>query len=176
MRSTTLLTLASTLACTLAACGGDSGGPVDSGLPAEKTGKELTPAEEETLCVENAEHLARQNSEAEVKNFACVTAGLIFAAAAGNTPAECEAFAEMCRDGAGEEGGEEGGAQMCMFAFDMSTCDATVADIEACLTERNEATGDAIREATCNVAGMMPADPVVGPACSKIQTACPGIA
>jgi len=173
MRNSTLLLLS--LAATLTACGGDPA-PVDSGLPAEKTGKELTAEEEETLCEANAKNLAAQNTEAELKNFACVVAGLFFAAASDNTAAACEGFAQMCRDGAGEEGGDDGGEQMCVLGFNPAACDATIADIEACLTEKNQAIGDAIRDASCDDAGKTPTDPVVGPKCAKIKSTCVGIA
>jgi len=168
-RPTTILLI---LACTLAACGGDDAGPVDSGLPPEKSGKELTADEEEKLCLAAAENLASRNTDAERKNFACVFVGLAF-----GSPESCEQLAEMCRNGAGEDGGEaEGGAQMCMLNFDLSACDAPISDIEACITEQNEALSKAIREASCDDAGKTPTDPVVGPACSKIKSTCPGIA
>jgi len=173
MRNSTLGLL--TLAATLTSCGGDPD-PVDSGLPAEKTGKELTADDEKTLCEAAVKNLAAQNTEAELKNFACVVQGLFFAVAGDNTPAACESFAQMCRDGAGEEGGEQGGEQMCVLGFDPSACDATITDIEACLTEKNAATGDAIRDASCDAAGKTPAEPVVGPMCAKIKSTCVGIA
>jgi predicted small lipoprotein YifL len=169
MRSTTTILLA--LACTLAACG-DSAGPVDSGLPPEKVGKELTADEEEKLCVAAAENLAAQNTDAERKNFACVLLGVGL-----GSPESCEQLAEMCRNGAGEDGGEDdGGTQMCMLRFDIDACDAKISDIEACITEQNETLGRAIREASCDDVGKTPSEPVVGPACSKIKTNCPGIA
>jgi len=176
MRNSTLLLL--TLAATLTACGGDPA-PVDSGLPAEKTGKELTAEEEETLCEANAKNLAAQNTEAELKNFACVIVGLLFTEAGDNAAAACEDFAQMCRDGAGEEAGEEGGddggEQMCVLGFNPAACDATIADIEACLTEKNQAIGDAIRDASCDDAGKTATDPVIGPMCAKIKDTCVGI-
>jgi hypothetical protein len=173
MRTTTTILLA--LACTLAACG-DSAGPVDSGLPPEKTGKELTADEQEKLCFAYREHLVGQNTDAERKNAACVATGMLVAAAGDNSPETCEKLAEMCRDGAGEDGGEDDGTQMCMLSIAFSSCDATIADIEACLTEKNEAIGKALRAASCDDIGKMPGEPVVGPACSKIKSTCSGIA
>ncbi len=164
-----------TLVLTLTACGGDSAGPVDSGLPAEKTGKDLTVAEQDTLCRAGVDNLERQNSAGEQKEYACVFTGLTFTALAKNTPEECEVVADMCRNGAGEDGGDEGG-DTCNLNLDLSTCGATIADIEACFTEKNEARGDVIRSASCNDAGKPASDPVVGPACAKIKTTCPGIA
>ena len=165
------------LACTLAACGGDGPGPVDSGLPAEKSGKELTEAERETFCEEAAANLAARNTDAERKNAACVGFGIGFAALAGGTVEECEEFAKMCRDGAGEdEGGNEGGEEpACSLSAALATCDAPVADIEACVTEQNEAAADAIRELSCDDIGKMPTESMDGPACAKIQATCPSV-
>lgn len=176
-RTPTLHILATTFASILAACGGGGGGPVDSGLPPEKTVMELTVDEADTLCRANLDNLASQNTAAELKEFACVLQGQIFAMAANNTPAECEKFAQMCRDGAGEEGSnEEGGNDMCSLGFEQSTCTATVADVEACMTEKNEAIGDGIRAASCDDVGKEPVTPVTGPSCTKVKTSCPGIA
>jgi hypothetical protein len=178
MRTPTAIfhTLACTLACILAACG-DGGGPVDSGLPPEKTVMELTTDEADKLCRANVEHLASQNTAAELKEWSCVLAGQMFAMKASNTPAECEQFAQLCRDGAGEEAGnEEGGGDTCSLGFELTTCTATIADVEACMTEKNEAFGDGIRAASCDDVGKEPVTPVTGPSCTKVKSTCPGIA
>ena len=163
------------LACTLAACGGDGPGPVDSGLPADKSGKELTEDERQTFCEVATANLAARNTEAELKNFGCVIAGLTFAALAGGTEEECESVAEMCRDGAGEDGNDGGEELKCSLAAALPTCDAPVADIEACITEQNEVAADAIREASCADVGKMPTEVTDGPACAKIQSTCPSV-
>ncbi len=172
MRSPTPHTLL--LACFVAACGGDGGGPVDSGLPADKTGAELSSDEAETLCNAAAENLASQVTEAEQTNAFCVGIGLAFAAQAGGTAAECEQLAKMCRDNPEENGQQPG--DMCTLGFELSTCTATVADLEACLTERNEASAEAIRGISCDDIADEPATPAAGPACTKIKTSCPGAA
>ena len=161
------------LACTLAACGDDGPGPVDSGLPAEKSGKDLTEAERETFCEAAAENLAAQNTKAEQ----CVLVGLTAAAVIGGTAEDCQLIAKMCRDGKDEQSG--GDEPMCSYDAALPTCDAPIADIEACVTERNEAAGDAIRQASCadlgETPGETPGDPVVGPACTKIKATCPSV-
>ena len=165
------------LACTLAACGGDGPGPVDSGLPAEKSGKDLTEDERESFCEAAAANLAARNTDAERKNAVCVAIGLAFAGLGGGTVEECEEFAVMCRDGDGEaEGGNEGGEEpACSLAAALATCDAPIADIEACVTEQNEATADAIRELSCANLSATPTEAKDGPACAKIQATCPSV-
>ncbi len=171
----TLPTLLLALACTLAACGDDGGGPgpVDSGLPADKAGKDLSAAEEETLCDARLDNLARQNTAAEQRRFQCLLDAMGFTQMSKNTPEECQQVFDMCEEPAS---GGDGGGGTCMFTFDLSTCEATVAEIEACLTEQNEAVGDGIRALSCDDVGKPPATPTVGPACTQIKTTCPGIA
>jgi hypothetical protein len=159
------------LVCLAAACGGDDVGPVDSGLPAEKTGAELTADEADTLCRASAENLAGQASKDEFINAECVIYGIAFAKEASGGAAVCEQFVKMCRD---EE--QPPPSDTCTLGFELTTCTAAVGDIEACLTERNEAIGRGIREASCDDIGKEPTQPVAGPACTKVKTSCPGIA
>lgn len=163
----TITTYCLLLACTLAACGGDDVGPVDSGLPAEKSGKELTEAERQTFCEAAAENLYARNTKAEH----CVIVGLGVAAFTNGDAEDCELIAEMCREGDGEEGEQPA----CSLDAALPTCDAPVADIEACLTERYEAAAKAIREASCADLGKMGTEAVDGPACAKIQSTCPSV-
>lgn len=170
-------TLIFTLACTLVACGdsSDSGGPVDSGLPAERKGSELSDAEAKQLCEASAEQLAGQLDTADLKHFFCVTQGIFAAAAGGNMVSTCEGVYDMCMmmDFKPTDGG---GADTCMLAFDLTTCEATVSDIEACLTEQNDASASAFKTASCDDVGKEPTTPTSGPACTKAKASCPGIA
>lgn len=175
MRSPTKTLLTSLLACTLVACGGDGGGgPVESGLPEDKTGDQLTTDEAETLCQAAGDNLASRVSEAQLKNYACVLSGIIFAGQGDGSVESCEKLVQMCNDGAGEDDGGE--PAMCSLGFDTTTCTATVADIEACITEKNEALAEAIRSASCDDIKKEPGEPVTGPACTAVKANCPGIA
>lgn len=168
MRTRTLLL---TLACSLAAaCGGDEPGAVDSGLPAEKKVSELTPSEQETLCRAAAENLASQVSASDAKRAGCIAASALLGGA--DPVASCETFVPMCLDAPDE--GDTGGTDTCMLSFDAATCTAPVSEVEACITERNEAAGAALRELSCDDLVKEPVDPVTGPACTKIKTTCPG--
>lgn len=168
MRTRTLLL---SLACSLAAaCGGDEPGAVDSGLPAEKKVSELTPSEQETLCRASAENFASQVSESDAKRAGCIAAS---AFGGGADPvAFCESFVPMCLDAPDES--DTGGTDTCMLSFDATTCTAPISEVEACLTERNEAAAAALRELSCDDLAKEPTEPVTGPACTKIKTSCPG--
>lgn len=177
MRSTTAILLA--LVCTLAACGSDGPGPVDSGVPPEKTGTDLTADETEQLCLANVENRNNQNTLDEKKKFACVVVAVLFADETSFNRDECETIVQMClKDSKTEDDGDD----MCALGFDPATCDATIADIEACLTEQNEAFGAGVRKTSCSNIEKMLADDngddavVDGPACAKIKATCPGIA
>ena len=178
MRSPTVILLA--LACTLAACGSDGPAPLDSGIPDEKTGAELTADEQEQLCTANVDHLSDQSTVSEKKKFACVAVALLFADASSFNRDECESLVQMCLKENSEP--ENDGEDMCILPFDPANCDAAIADIEACLTEQNEAAGAVIRGTSCSSIEKSLAeddgdnDEVVdGPACTKLQTTCPSI-
>jgi hypothetical protein len=167
----TSITLLVTLACTLASACGDSGpGDVDSGLPPEKKVSELSASEQTTLCEAATENLAARNSTDELKRFGCILGS---AFGGGDDPvAFCESFLPMCLDAPEQEGQEPG---PCTLAIVVETCQATISDFEACLTEQNETTSAAISDASCADLGKEPVTPVAGPACSKIKTTCPGV-
>lgn len=165
------------LACALVACGGDGGGSgVDSGVSAAKKGNELTPAEETALCEAAVDHYASVVTAADVENFACVTAGATAAAAGDGSVMSCQIVYDMCIAMDPEPTDNPGTG--CTLTFELSTCTASVAEIEACLTARNIAAGEAFREASCDDLAT-PADPNPEPAdlpeCSKIATTCPGV-
>ncbi len=170
MRSPTLIL---TLACTLVACGGgDNGGPVDSGLPAERKGSELTDAEAKQLCEASAKQLDAQVDSDDAHHFACVVAGIFVAN--GNV-ATCETVYDMCIK-MDPKPTDSGAA--CTFSFDLATCDATVSVLEDCFTEQNDATAAGLKAASCDDADNEPSGsnkPTSGPACTKAQASCPGI-
>ncbi len=169
MRTPTLLF---TLACTLAACGDSSGGPVDSGLPAERKGSELSDAEATQLCEASADQLAEQIDVADLKNQVCVAAGISAALMGSGMVATCESVYDICMmmDYKPTEGGE------CTLGFELATCDATVAVIEDCFTEQNDATAATLKAASCDDLDKEPTTPKTGPACTTAKASCPGIA
>lgn len=163
-----------TLACTLFACGGDGGGSssgVDSGLPAERKGSELSDSEAKQLCEARAAYLSAKISEDDLKNFSCVLAG---AFVGGENVDTCQMVYEACLE---EEpmSADTGETAECALSFELSTCNATVAEIEACLTEQDNAYAEAITTATCADVSTDPGSASAGPACSKAQANCPGI-
>lgn len=170
MRSPTLIF---TLACTLVACsGGDDGGPVDSGLPAERKGSELTDAEATQLCEARAEQLSAQLDKDDLKHQSCVLAGIAAAALGGGMVSTCETFYDMCikMDLKPTDSGTA-----CMLNFELSTCDATVSVLEDCFTEQNDATAAAFKAASCDDINKEPTESTSGPACTKAQASCPGV-
>lgn len=172
MRSPTLLF---TLACTLVACGDSSGGgPVDSGLPAERKGSELSDAEATQLCEARAEHLAAQLDVADLKHQACVTAGIFAAGAGGGMVSTCESVYDMCMQMDFKP--TDGGNDTCTLGFELATCEATIGVIEDCFTEQNDATAAALKAVSCDDLGKEPTTPATGPACTTAKTSCPGIA
>lgn len=160
------------LACTLLACGGDGGGgSVDSGLPAEKKGSELSDSEGTTLCEAQFTHLGTLVSEQDAHRFACVGTGITAALLGDGSVMSCQIVYDMCIK-TEPEPSEPG---TCTLTF-LDTCDATVAEIEACLTARNELLADSFKSASCeDVKNTAPSEPESPAACSSIESTCPGI-
>jgi len=168
-------TLFLTLACTLVACGGDDGGgPVDSGLPAERKGSELSDAEATQLCEARGEQFGDQLSTEDLKQQSCVLSGLAAAGLGGGLVETCETFYDMCMKM--EFTPTDGGGGACMLGFELSTCEATVSVIEDCLTEQNNATAAALKALSCDDLAKDPVTPTTGPACTTAKATCPGIA
>ena len=171
MRSPTLLL---TLACTLVACGSSSGGPVDSGLPAERKGSELSDAEATQLCEARAEHLAAQLDTDDLHHQSCVIAGITAASLGGGMVETCQTVYDMCMQM--EYKPTDGGDNTCMLGFELTTCDATVSALEDCFTEQNDATATAFKAASCDDLNKEPTTPTTGPACTTAKANCPGVA
>ena len=171
MRNATLLL---TLACTLVACSGSSGGPVDSGLPAERKGSELSDAEATQLCEARAQHLAAQVDNDDLHHQSCVRAGIATASLGGGMVSTCQTFYDMCIKM--EFKPSEGGNAACMLGFDLTTCNATVSVLEDCFTEQNEATASTLKSLSCDDLGKEATTPTTGPACTTAKASCPGVA
>ena len=166
----------------LLACGSKDG--IDSGLPAGKTGDELMPAEQQTLCDAAGEYLDAHISPAEWTGYLCTlesfgegeatdTAGLI---------AACKEARQACI-AAGEQ--EELGT-VCNDVDDWTMCDATVGEIEACLEGAIDLLGGIIRDFTCDALDPAKAmalqekygdsfeDPFP-PSCDVVKAKCPAV-
>ncbi len=165
MRAQRILCL---LACSLAvACGGASG-PVDSGLPADKKVSELSDSEAEQLCEARADHQAGLISESEAKRAGCTIGGLFTGTVEG-----CEEFVKACLDAPSET--DPGQPGTCTLGFN-ATCEATVADVEACLTDLNVASADALKSISCSdLENMSTGEPSSPASCSSISSTCPGV-
>ncbi|MCB9537417.1 MAG: hypothetical protein H6704_14280 [Myxococcales bacterium] len=113
---------------------GDSAGgspTVESGVPPAKTIDSLTDAEGAQLCDAYAAAASRVVTPAQ----ACTLAGLLFA----ETPADCQQFAQLCRQnpdalGGGDDGGDDPEMDDCPFraAADREKCTASIDEIETC--------------------------------------------
>jgi hypothetical protein len=160
------------LAGLLLACGGSGdSGPVDSGLPADKTGVEFSADDVTALCDALDAHAARVSSPDDAHNVECVRQGYEVALE-GNMSAEtCQIAYKMCIEMEFEPGDGQ-------CTFNLSDCTASVAEIEACLTVRNEAYAESFRDASCERAVAegtpFPAIPEL-PECTKIESTCPGV-
>lgn len=138
-----------------------------SGLPADKQGKDLTPAENKQVCVATQEYLADLMSDDEQKHFVCIIGAQI---ASSLSPTEdkvaaCKTAFDDCMGKEVEESNEEPGADCTERASDPN-CTATVAELDACTEELAKAFVDYANDATCEEEAH---EPEQGEACKAIK-------
>lgn len=155
------------------------GGPIDSGLPEDQRVDTLTPDEAQQLCDAARGYYERVVADAELVAYICTSRALAesggeievceeeAAACVADPPPEVEAIAADVR--------AEGICEPLVLA----SCEATVAEVEACLAEFAVYIDGLYAAHGC----AMLADPpepmgevVVGPACEAIAGECPGLA
>lgn len=137
-------------------------GSVDSGLPPDTLGSALTDVEAAALCQARDQHFAELVTADDLHNYACV----LQASFAPDCPTAYDACIRM-------EYVEDPPAT-CSLTFDLATCNASVADIEACLSAINIRNSDYFKSVSCT-GGDPGTGTAVPPACSEIAAICPGI-
>ena len=130
------------LACLLAvvACKTDVTG-VDSGVAASKQGKDLTPDEQESLCEAVFTYLSSR-VEGDEKEWECRGNAVINATFFS---ADCQEYYDRCL------AEPEDAPEPCSFGpLDWTECTATIAEIEACYTEYQDANAAIRNDLSCD--------------------------
>lgn len=162
------------------ACKGDDG--IDSGLPPDKTGDQLMPAEQTSLCEASNEYLTSHISESDWKGYLCTLESLGDAEGA-DVSAQIAACKQLRADCIAVPSDDTLGSA-CDDVDDWSTCGASVAEIEGCLTDSIDLLDGLIRDFTCDILdparamavqekyGDAVTDPFP-PSCDVVQAKCP---
>jgi hypothetical protein len=165
------------LALLAALCACDNG-PIDSGLPEEKRADQLTPEEAKQLCAAAQEHYEEVVSDEELIGYICTSRAL---AESGGEIEVCEEHQQMCVAEPPPEVetiAAEVRAEGICDPLALSTCEATVSEVELCLAEfadhidRLYASHDCSKLAAPEVP---PEEESIGPKCAAIAEECPGI-
>lgn len=169
------LVLLVALACGSFACKDDGPADLDSGLPEEKVGTELTPTEQTQLCEARADYAASLVSPAEAKSMACTLEGIFFAAFNGGDQKACETVRDGCL-----QKPDKPASGTCDLGVDWTTCAATVAELEDCYQENADASLELTRSLSCAKieeykASPPDTSPAAGPACSAAEARCPTV-
>ncbi len=132
--------------------GGD--GAFDSALQDDMAVSSITIDQARDLCIAATEYLNETYSSGNLTQLACTTVGLV-----AGSPEQCRDLVEMCTS----EGGP--GEQPPMFEQDpdescsditigeVTDCDATVGEIEACFTAARKVLDDLLNSISCDQAG-----------------------
>jgi len=158
------------LTVTLAACG-DEG--AITGLDTDTELSALTDEEQKLAC-ENSGAYMEENAGEATKKFGCMMAASMAASFSGDDfVSTCEESFDACMTAPAEEEEEEG----CELK-DLSACEGTVADVEACFDSMISQLNKLAEELKCEEpqeddAGSDPANPFVTAECTKLFTDCP---
>jgi len=137
-------------------------GSVDSGLPPDRQGSALTDAEAATLCAARDRHFSELVTADDLHHYACVLQAS-FAPSCSTAYDACIQIPYV-----------DDPPATCSLTFELATCGATVADIEACLSAINVRNSDYFKSVSCD-GGDPGTGTAVPAACSAIATTCPGI-
>lgn len=144
-----------TLATSLTAC--KDGPAIDSGISGGRPGSALSGSEQKKLCAAGDAYLDAQFTEEEAHKHTCIARGQLDA---------CELIEECLADH-----DPVPPRHACTYPLEWSSCDATVAEIEACWVTVFDEVGTWIEATTCTDHPPYPED--FGAACNSIEARCP---
>ena len=149
-------------------------GSYDSGAPDDKQASDLDDAEARTACESYVAYIDGKIGAAERAERACVIRALF----ATTNPDECEVNVTSCLADPPEDGFDTD----CSDPFLDPFCQATVAQVEACVTADTELWLDYVRAPSCAAAGNLPElerlaeQPAPPMECEILRSVCPSLA
>lgn len=172
----------------LAGCGddgeGSGGGSVTTGLPEDKMLADVTAAEAQDVCESLAASSANAISEADLARLPCTIAALsspanLMSDGMGGVTvdrAACEESVSSCLEAAPEPAPSDDCDAGTLMAS-LADCDATAAELEACLNASLPQIRSLLAQINCNVD--LNAGPPSGfeepAACKALDMKCPGV-
>lgn len=152
--------------------------PIDSGLPGGKRADELTAEEAKQLCAAAQRHYEGVVTDEELLAYICASRAL---AESGGEFGVCVQHQEMCVDDPPlevETIAEAVRSEGICDPLALSTCAATVAEVEACLAEFAAHIDLLYASHGCSKLEQPdapPPDEALGPKCAAIADECPGV-
>lgn len=171
----TFLGLLPALCLSLGGCKQDDG-TLDSGIDGAKQGDELTDAEKKQFCEAADAYGEQVLSDEEFANATCTLKAINDALNADGSVDTCNVLRQSCISNTPEI--EPEGA--CDLGIDWSTCQATIAEIEACYQEFSASFAARMRSFSCSKMAEYAETPPnqeieVGPDCSIARAECPTV-
>ena len=145
----------------------------DSGAPDDKQASDLEPAEAQTACESYVAYIDAKIGAAERAERACVFRALFRT----TSPEDCEANVTSCLADPPPDGFDVD----CSDPFVSPFCQATIGQVEACVTADTEIYLDYVRAPTCAAAGNLPelerllAVPPPPMECEILRSVCPSL-
>ncbi|MBZ5711404.1 hypothetical protein [Nannocystis pusilla] len=172
-----LLSALLALGLALGACKDDDTG-LDSGIDGAKKGDQLTDDERKQFCEAADAYGERLLPDSESRAGMCTFRAIKDALAADGSPETCDVLRKSCL--AGDAPDPEPGDATCDLGIDWGSCQATIAEIEACYEEFGESYSARVCSFTCakmaEYADNPPSlDIEAGPDCSIARAECPTV-
>jgi hypothetical protein len=162
--------------------GGGGGGGLPSGISGSTQASTLSAADAARLCDSFETQFFAIVSEEELDELTCAIGGFFTAVFSGEEDLEgiCQgAYEECLAAGPDPDDGEE--EEECFLLNDelRATCQATAAELQACVRDQAEAAKQLAEEFTCaNIEALLAdeggEDEGLSPACQVVDTKCPG--
>jgi hypothetical protein len=190
------LGLAVVISAVAMGCGGGGGGSgFSTSVPASKPLNQLSAADATKLCMDTEAYLQAQlSAELSSTDFACRAVGLEVAALSADASSTTASVRQACQDaytaclnspadaGVGDIDAGTSSTDCTNAQQQLSTCSATVGQLSACVNEETSSVQSAFPpcdQLTLTEVSAVTADggtdpTTSGPACTAIDTACPG--
>lgn len=162
----------------LTGCGGDGGGGLDTGIEGDRQLDDLSDEEAQQACRELESYLLTSIDPDEIQRATCTATGI---ASENTVPGTtCEAVVDDCTAEPADPLDLDFDCDSAT-ADPLSTCQATVAELEACITEMTGNLDATFSELTCDIADdpdwstqleEITAD-LQSPSCEQLEDDCP---
>ncbi len=159
----------------VAGCGDDGPGEFQSSLDGDLEASSMGNDDVDAFCDEMEEYM---EDNLDIDELECMGIALVMAFFSGSedeAEATCEETYSACLAGELDDEFEEDELVCELKDMDLSQCDASVEEMEACVVETTEELNEFMNQFSCgSVFELIGEEEDLGPACQVVDDKCPG--